>query len=105
MADIFKKGFNLKKFESERMGVGRGKMQWTNLKDIGWYYGISADPDDLRQGRMSKRLYLALCHTYGREQMEEYFTDASQRKLHKAKPDFNKEVQGDAEIDALAAII
>lgn len=72
-----KTGFNYEKFVEERMGIGRGKMQWMNWKDVAWYYGIgtqvNCNEQELRKGNMTKTLYESLCRTFGREQMEEYF--------------------------------
>ena len=70
-------GFNYEKFERERMGFGRGKMQWKDWSDVAYYYGlgttINCNEVELRKGNMTSTLYESLCRTFGREAMEEYF--------------------------------
>lgn len=85
MIKHYKTGFDCKKFEDERFGLGGGKMQWINWGDVAWYYGLSdehrVNKKDLREGNMDKSLYLSLCSTFGKEQMDEYFRqDTTQPK-------------------------
>jgi len=72
-----KTGFDYQKFMDERMGFGRGKMQWKDWQDVAWYYGfgtiVNCNEVELKKGNMTNTLYESLCRTFGREAMEEYF--------------------------------
>ena len=104
--------FNYDKFMAERMGTGRGKMQWRNWQEVAWYYGlgtvVNCNETLLKKGNITRTLYDSLCRTFGREAMDEYFKpeDAQvQKPQATAKPDFTKREYSDTEIEALAAIM
>lgn len=72
-----KQGFDCKRFEEERFGIGRGRIGFLDWKDVAYYYGISptshTDVHHLKNGDMSLTLYECLCRTYGQEAVDDYF--------------------------------
>lgn len=75
---MFKKGFNLQKFEADHFTFKRGSAEkyfhgWEDVRYEGGLSPRQVRRYDLEDGNMSQPLYDFLAHVYGEDAMAQYF--------------------------------